>query len=156
MPAKPIDEYTNMAREDIVRKWLEQVDEDILAAEALYNSGRWLYIGFMCHQAIEKTIKAYWFATRDDEPMYLHNHFRLLDGCGLKNELSDQQRRFIEVMSPMYIAARYPEYKNQVARMLNKESSAYMIDETKKLKEWILQKCSVETKPSDSSVDTSK
>ena len=74
-----------MAKEDVVQKWLEQVDEDILAAEALYKSGRWLYIGFMCHQAVEKTIKAYWLATRDDEPMYLHNHFRLLDGCGLKS-----------------------------------------------------------------------
>lgn len=145
-----------MAKEDVVQKWLEQVDEDILAAEALYKSGRWLYIGFMCHQAVEKTIKAYWLATRDDEPMYLHNHFRLLDGCGLKSELSDQQRRFIEILSPMYIAARYPEYKSQVARMLNEKGSAYMIDETKRFKQWILQKCSAETKPSDLSEDTSK
>ena len=30
-----------MARKDIVRKWLEQVDEDISAAEVLYNNGRW-------------------------------------------------------------------------------------------------------------------
>lgn len=145
-----------MARKDVVRKWLEQVDEDISAAEVLYNNGRWLYIGFMCHQAIEKTIKAYWYATRDDEPIYLHNHFRLLDGCGLKTELNEQQRRFLEIMSPMYIAARYPEYKSQVARMLNEKGSAYLIEETKKLKQWILQKCSVETKLSDSSEDTSK
>ena len=32
-----------MSRADIAKKWLEQVDEDILAAEALYSSGRWLY-----------------------------------------------------------------------------------------------------------------
>ena len=145
-----------MARKDIVRKWLEQVDEDISAAEVLYNNGRWLYIGFMCHQAIEKTIKAYWYATRDDEPMYLHNHFRLMDGCGLKSELNEEQRRLLEIMSPMYIAARYPENKNQVARMLNEKGSAYLIEETKKLKQWILQKCSAETKLSDSSEDTSK
>ena len=145
-----------MSKNDIAQKWLEQVDEDILAAEALYESGRWLYIGFMCHQAIEKLIKAYWFSMCDDEPPYLHNHFRLLEGCGLKSQLNDQQRRFVEIMSPMYIAARYPEYKSQVARMLNEEGSAYIIEQTKDFRQWILQKCSAETKLSDLSDDTSK
>ena len=50
-------------------------------------------------------------------------------------------------MSPMYIAGRYPEYKSQVARMLNEKGSSYLIDETKKFKQWILQKCSPETRP---------
>ena len=137
-----------MTRDDIARRWLEQVDEDILSAEALCNSGRWLYVGFLCHQAIEKTIKAYWYATQDDDPVYIHNHFRLLEGCGLKDQLSDAQRRFLEIISPMYIAGRYPEYKSQVARMLNKESSDYLITETKKLTQWILQKFLPEMKPS--------
>ena len=142
------NEVLSMARNDIAKKWIEQVDEDILAAEALYNSGRWLYVGFLCHQAIEKTIKAYWLAMCDDEPLYLHNHFRLLEGCGLKEQLNEEQRRFIEIMSPMYIAARYPEYKNQVARVLNEKGCKYLINETKKLIGWILQKCSLETRPS--------
>ena len=145
-----------MTREEIALKWLEQVDEDIVTAEALYTTGHWLYIGFLWHQAIEKVIKDYWFACRDDEPIYLHNHFRLLEGCGLKNELSDVQRRFIEIMAPMYIAGRYPEYKSQVARMLNEKGSAYLIEQTKQFREWILQKCSHVTKLSDSSDNTSK
>lgn len=145
-----------MANEDIALKWLEQVDEDIATAEALYTTGHWLYIGFLCHQAVEKVIKAYWLACRDDEPIYLHNHFRLLEGCELKSELSEEQRRFIEIMSPMYIAGRYPEYKSQVARMLNEKGSAYLIEQTKQFREWILQKCSLLTKPSPSSDDTSK
>ena len=145
-----------MASEDIARKWFEQVDEDIDTAEALFNTGHWLYIGFLCHQAVEKLVKGYWLACRDDEPIYLHNHFRLLEGCGLKDQLSETQRRFIEIMSPMYIAERYPEYKSQVARMLNEKGSAYLIDETKKFKQWILQKCSQKTKPSASSDNISK
>ena len=129
-----------MANKELSQKWLDQVDEDILAAESLYTSGRWLYIGFLCHQAIEKLIKAYWFACREDEPMYLHNHFRLLEGCGLKSELNEEQRRFIEIMAPMYIAGRYPEYKSQVARMLNDKGSKYIIEKTREFKIWILQK----------------
>lgn len=129
-----------MAIESIVQKWLEQVDDDISTAEALFRAEHWLYIGFMCHQAIEKAIKAYWIATRNDDPIYLHNHFRLMEECGLKAQLSNEQRRFIEIISPMYIAGRYPEYKRQIARMLNKEKSAYIIEQTKLFKQWILQK----------------
>ena len=66
-----------MASEDIARKWFEQVDEDIETAETLFKTGHWLYIGFLCHQAVEKLVKGYWLACRDDEPIYLHNHFRL-------------------------------------------------------------------------------
>ena len=145
-----------MADLNIANKWFGQVDEDIETAEALFKTGHWLYIGFLCHQAVEKLIKGYWWACRDDEPIYLHNHFRLLEGCELKDQLSEAQRRFIEIMSPMYIAGRYPEYKNQVARMLNEKGSAYLIEETKNFRQWILQRCSLETKPSTSSDASSK
>lgn len=143
-----------MERLNIAYKWLAQVDEDISTAECLYQGGHWLYIGFLCHQAIEKLIKAYWFAMREDEPIYLHNHFRLLEGCGLKSELTEEQRRFLEIMAPMYIAGRYPEYKSQVARMLNDKGSAYIIEQTKQFKQWILQKFSPEKRPSNSSENT--
>lgn len=59
-----------MAREDIVQKWLDIVEQDIKVAELTHNNGYWLYAAFLCHQALEKVIKAYWTATRDDDPPY--------------------------------------------------------------------------------------
>ena len=56
-----------MAREDIVQKWLDHVHEDISAAEDLHKTGHQLYVAFLCHQAIEKALKAYYIATHDDE-----------------------------------------------------------------------------------------
>ena len=53
--------------------WLDIVDYDLATAEAMYSTGRWLYVGFMCHQVIEKVLKAYWCGTRDDDPPYTHN-----------------------------------------------------------------------------------
>lgn len=58
--------------------WLDIADYDLDTAEAMYSTGRWLYVAFMCHQVIEKTIKAYWCATMPDEPPYTHNHKRLI------------------------------------------------------------------------------
>ena len=39
---------------DKVAYWIEVADYDMETAETLYNGRRWLYVAFMCHQAIEK------------------------------------------------------------------------------------------------------
>ena len=43
---------------DSVKYWLDLADYDIETAKAMLNSGRLLYVGFMCHQTIEKALKA--------------------------------------------------------------------------------------------------
>ena len=117
--------------------WIDIADYDMDTAETLYNGGRWLYVAFMCHQVIEKTLKAYWCATQPTEPPYTHNLTRLSEGCGLDTELNDEQIDIIETLIPMNIQARYPEYKDQLARMLTKENCRKIIDETKELQQWI-------------------
>jgi HEPN domain-containing protein len=37
--------------------WLEIASYDLKTAEAMLNSKRFLYVGFMCHQSIEKILK---------------------------------------------------------------------------------------------------
>jgi len=39
--------------------WLEMAEYDIKTAEAMLESKRYLYVGFMAHQTIEKILKAY-------------------------------------------------------------------------------------------------
>ena len=63
-----------------VAYWLDIADYDLDTAEAMYQTGRWLYVAFMCHQVIEKTIKAYWCGTQSTDPPYTHNHMRLAVG----------------------------------------------------------------------------
>jgi HEPN domain-containing protein len=134
---------------DKVAYWTEIANEDLEVAEDLYKAKRWLYVAFMCHQVIEKTLKAYWNAMREDEPPYVHNHRRLAEGSGLYSQMSEAQRRFLGQISNMNIEARYPEYKTGVARSLNKDTCRNIINETKQMQQWILQKCSQETKLSE-------
>jgi len=126
-----------MDRKDLVQAWLDQVHEDISAAECLLQGGHWLYVAFLCHQALEKVLKAYYLATHDDDPPYIHSHGRLLDICGLTDELPPENLRFIDFMVPMYIKARYPQQKLVAARLLDKETCLYIIDKTKELTQWI-------------------
>ena len=122
--------HTEMDRKDLVQAWLDQVHEDISAAECLLQGGHWLYVAFLCHQALEKVLKAYYLATHDDDPPYTHSHGRLLDICGLTDELPPENLRFIDFMVPMYIKARYPQQKLVAARLLDKETCLYIIDKT--------------------------
>ena len=129
-----------MTREEKVQYWIDIADYDLETAEAMYNTGRWLYVAFMCHQVIEKTLKAYWTAKRDDDPPYIHNHKRLAEGCGLYELMTDEQKDFIATISTFNIQARYPEYKDLLARALTKPVCRHVIDTTKELKQWIEKK----------------
>ena len=149
------DKTTAKMATDKIAYWLDIADYDLDTAEAMHQTGRWLYVAFMCHQVIEKTLKAYWCATRDDDPPYTHNHKRLADGCGLYQQLTTDQREFIETVTNYNIEARYPEDKEELARTLTPQACRQIIDETKQLQQWIKEHLP-ETRPSSSSADTSE
>lgn len=89
---------------------------------------------------MEKTLKAYYVATHDDDPPFTHSHTRLLSKCKLTDELTDEQLRFVTLIEPMYIEARYPEQKLDAAKMLNEDASLYLLQSTKELTQWIKQR----------------
>ena len=128
-----------MANKERADKWLDIVNEDLSVAELLFNNGHWLYTGFMCHQAIEKTLKAYWCMCRDDDPPYLHDHERIAKGCGLYTKMSEEQKDFLAGIKNMNIEARYQETKDAVARTLNRETTGMILETTKQLHAWILE-----------------
>lgn len=113
--------------------------EDLSVVELLFNNGHWLYTGFMCHQAIEKALKAYWCLCRDDDPPYLHAHDRIAKGCGLYTKMSEEQKDFLKGIKRLNIEARYQDYKDEVARAINRETAAEILEQTKQLHAWILE-----------------
>ena len=101
-------------------------------------------------------LKAYWTATCDDVPPYIHEHKRLAELCGLYWKMSDEQRDFLQEIRPMNIEARYPDYKRSIANSLNEVKVGQIVEQTKQMQQWILQECLAATKPLTSSDDTSK
>ena len=135
-----IKKMTTMANKERSEKWLEIVNEDLSVAELLFKNGHWLYTGFMCHQVIEKTLKAYWCVCRDDDPPYLHDHERIAKGCGLYTKMSEEQKDFLEGIKRLNIEARYQEIKDEVVRTLNRETTTEILGQTKEMHSWILEK----------------
>ena len=131
---------------DKVTYWLDIADYDLETAEAMYSTGRWLYVAFMCHQVIEKTLKAYWCGTREDDPPYTHNHKRLATESNLYMQMTEEQRYLIETITNYNIEARYPEDKEALFRTLTKQACRLMIDDTKQFQQWIKDKLSAATR----------
>jgi HEPN domain-containing protein len=132
---------------DKVAYWIDIADYDLKTAEAMHQTGRWLYVAFMCHQVIEKALKAYWCGTRFDTPPYTHHHMRLAEGCGLYDKMSDEQKDFLDLVTNYNIEARYPEDKEALAQTLSPQVCRQLIDETKIMMTWITEQLSAVTKP---------
>lgn len=126
-----------MTTEEKVKYWVEIADYDMDTAEAMFDTKRWLYVGFMCHQVLEKMLKAYWCAVRQDEPPYVHNLLRLAAGADLLKLFTEEQKVFISEMIPMNIEARYPQYKDELSKTLSQERCALIINNTKEFQAWI-------------------
>lgn len=122
-----------------IEYWLDLADYDIETATAMQQTGRYLYVGFMCHQAIEKSLKA--IIAGDcidgDIPPKIHDLSKLAIRAKIFDSMSDTQKDFIEDVNPLNIEARYPDYKNSLALKLTKPYCQNLIKETEELLCWI-------------------
>ena len=125
---------------DKVKYWLERADYDFATAEDLMKSKRWLYVAFMCHQTLEKTIKAYYTQHMPDDPPYIHNLTRLAEKAELHNLMTEEQKAFLDAITPMNIEARYPDYKSLLASSLNETVCKQLMNQTKQMQQWIKSK----------------
>ncbi|MDE5595792.1 MAG: HEPN domain-containing protein [Muribaculaceae bacterium] len=125
---------------DKVTYWVEMSDYDFDTANAMFNTKRYLYVGFMCHQVIEKMLKAYWTYVMEEPPLKIHSLSRLAEKTGLEDDMTEVQLDFIDALEPLNIEARYPSYKERLMKSLNAERCMELIKQTDELRLWIKNK----------------
>ncbi|MDR1865882.1 MAG: hypothetical protein LBR08_09975, partial [Bacteroidales bacterium] len=54
--------------------------------------------------------------------------------------LADEQKKLVDSIEPFNIEARYPDYKNSIAKMLTRRKSLELMEQTKILQQWIKEK----------------
>lgn len=126
--------------EDKVKYWIDMSDYDFDTAKAMLETKRYLYVGFMCHQTVEKILKAYWSNVMDEPPLKIHSLSRLAEKSCLDKDMSEEQSDFIDELEPLNIEARYPSYKERLMRSLNADRCKELIKQTDKLRTWIKSK----------------
>ena len=119
--------------------WLKAAEYDLETAQAMLQTGRYLYVGFMCHQVVEKTLKAC-LAKKGQIPPRLHGLGRLAELASVYTQMSPFQRDLLDQLDPLNIQARYPEDREQLASLLTAERCQTLFDQTKELYQWITAK----------------
>jgi len=119
--------------------WLNIAEYDLETAKVMLSGKRYLYVGFMCHQTIEKALKSVIArdCAEDEIPPKIHHLLKLADRAGLYQKMSDEQQAFIKNLNPMNIEARYPEYKDAVAAGLSADICKEFVMGTEELLCWI-------------------
>jgi HEPN domain-containing protein len=106
----------------------------------MLDSKRYLYVGFMAHQAIEKILKAYFAHIKNKNAPFSHSLSFLAKQSDIYKELSEEQKEFIDLLEPMNIEARYPTHKEQLLKSLTEKRCGEIIENTQGLLKWIKQR----------------
>ncbi len=123
-----------------VKYWLEMSDYDLVTAQSMLDSKRYLYVGFMCHQTVEKIFKALFLFRKNETPPLIHNLSMISQKGEFYNEFSDSQKDFIDELEPLNIEARYPIHKEKIFKMLTEAKCNDLLIKTRELQEWVKTK----------------
>jgi len=123
-----------------VKYWIELSDYDYETTLAMLQSGRYLYVGFMCHQTIEKILKAYFNSINNETVPYTHSLSFLAKKANIFDRLSNEFKDFIDILEPLNIEARYPTHKERLIQGLTREKCESILLNTKNLQVWIKEK----------------
>ena len=122
--------------------WFEGAEYDLQTARAMLETKRYLYVGFMCHQVAEKSLKGILVSRKPEEELpYIHKLIRLANLSGISDEMSEEQHNLLDTLSPLNIEARYPLYRSALMESLTPERCRIMIEETEALYQWIKARC---------------
>lgn len=106
----------------------------------MHEAKRYLYVGFMCHQCIEKILKGVYVASKKDVPPRIHNLARLLEIVGLDQDIPSEELETLLKLSPLNVATRYPDYKLDLLKEIDHEYSENLLLETRSLLKWLKAK----------------
>lgn len=117
---------------------------DLETARAMLSTGRYLYVGFMCHQTVEKSLKAYYWHSILQEPPFTHNLLLLAEQSNLKVHLTDEMGKLFARLMPLNIQARYPQDRDELLKVLTDKVCEDIVKQTEEFFAWInrlLKKC---------------
>lgn len=120
--------------------WMEIAEDDIEAAEHCFHGNRWLWVMFMCQQAIEKAIKAIYFENTGETPPKKHDLISLAGAAGILDECTKEMRDLFRHLSLYYIETRYPDKRAALEDKCTQAYTKEMMECTKGTMEWLKNK----------------
>ena len=117
--------------------WLAQVDYDIATAEQMLHAGRYIYVIFMSHMALEKALKALVTEETQQLPPRKHNLIDLAQRAQMV--LSQGQQDFLGKLNNTSVVVRYPDALSAMVSQYPEAIARDYLERTKELILWVRQ-----------------
>jgi len=129
-----------MTAEEKYAYWLELAQYDLESADAMFATGRWFYVVFMCQQAIEKLCKGLYTLYLNDNIPKIHNIKQVFLCFEEKLNVTVEEDKYhlFDSLSAYYLTTRYPDFAKQANRQVNKKEAEFLLTKTKEVFSWLL------------------
>ena len=117
--------------------WLAQVDYDLATAEQMLHAGRYIYVIFMSHMALEKALKALVTEETQKLPPRTHNLIDLAQRAQVG--LSQEQQDFLGKLNNTSVVVRYPDDLSEMVSQYPEAIAQDYLERTKELILWVRQ-----------------
>jgi HEPN domain-containing protein len=138
---------TQTVRAD-TQNWIESAEYDLETARHMLASGRYLYVVFTCHLALEKMLKAHVTEVAQTVPAKTHDLVYLIKKAGL--ELSSDHLEFIGRINNASIPTRYPDDIRRAVQDYPESVAREYLNKTDEIMQWLKEHQNLKTSLDDS------
>jgi len=117
--------------------WLDMAEYDLQTAEHMLETGRYVYVIFMCHLAIEKTLKA--LVTEETRKIPPKTHDLLYLTRKASVQFAPEMLDFVGMINNASIATRYPMDFSRLISSYPEEVASDYLKRTKEVVQWLKQ-----------------
>jgi HEPN domain-containing protein len=120
--------------------WLGHAQNDLGTAEAMFKSGKWVCVVFMCEQALEKLVKGLYFLYVDDNIPRLHTITAIFSEFSerMPRQIREEYLDLFRQLSECYKNTRDTEYIQNASEMIHEPTAKSILDKTKEAYQWLL------------------
>ncbi|MCL2565854.1 MAG: HEPN domain-containing protein [Defluviitaleaceae bacterium] len=120
--------------------WKFYAERDLDAAEAMFETGRWFYVVFMCQQAVEKLVKGIYNLYVDDDVPRTHNIEMIANRIEDSSDISFNEDKYqmFRGLSKYYLADRYPDFLSESGVIVDRDEADYILHRTREVFAWLL------------------
>ncbi|MBD3298520.1 MAG: HEPN domain-containing protein [candidate division Zixibacteria bacterium] len=117
------------------QQWVEKAQYDLGTAQAMLDTGRYIYVLFFCQQAVEKMLKAIIAKRTDEMPPRIHKLVRLAEKTGI--DIDEDRMRFLGVLSSYYVQSRHPEEMDDLLEQASSQVAQDVLRKTQDMLTWL-------------------
>jgi len=127
-----------MTTKEMIKYWTRSASEDLVTAESLFKTSRFLPCLFYCHLFVEKTIKALIVKKTGKPAPYGHKLSRLAKLTSVT--FSSKQLDLLDDLTSFNIKARYEDYKLKMYKKATKDYTKNYLVKAKEIYLWLKEK----------------